>query len=79
MPLDFAFARDFGCRYLTRLCHTPEIAGATELLPVPVPSPEELATIAASAPPMRGLEYLNADCLAASWSEPDDLLRLALI
>jgi hypothetical protein len=75
LPLDFAFAREFGARYLTRLCHTPEIAGATELPPVPIPGAEELATIAANAPPMRGLEYLNADCLAAWWSELDKLVR----
>ena len=75
LPLDFAFARDFGARYLTRLCHTPEIVGATELPPVPVPGAEELATIAANAPPMRGLEYLNADCLAAWWSDLDKLVR----
>ena len=75
LPLDFAFAREFGDRYLTRLCHTPEIAGATEFPPVPVPDAEELATITANAPPMRGLEYLNADCLTAWWSELDKLVR----
>jgi len=50
LPLDFAFARDFGARYLTRLCHTPEIAATTELPPVPVPSAEKLAAIARLLP-----------------------------
>jgi hypothetical protein len=78
LPPDFAFARDFGCRYLTRLCHTPEIAGASELPPIPVPGDDELAAVVASAPPMRGLEYLNVDCLTAWWSELDELVRRAV-
>lgn len=75
LPPAFAFARDVGCRYLTRLCHMPEIGGTPELSPVPIPSTEELATIAANAPPMRGLEYLNADGLTAWWSDLDALVR----
>jgi superfamily II DNA or RNA helicase len=79
LPVDLAFARDFACRYLTRLCHTPNIAAPTEAPPVPqqIPPPdaEELAAIAASAPPMRGLEYLNADCLSTWWEQLDELVR----
>ena len=75
IPPDFAFAREFACRYLTRLCHTPDIAAASDLPPLPVPGGEELALISAMAPPMRGLEYLNADALAAWWSELDELVR----
>ena len=78
LPPAFASARDFGCRYLTRLCHTPEIVGTSELSPVPIPSTDELATIAANAPPMRGLEYLNVECLTAWWSELDELVRQAV-
>jgi non-specific serine/threonine protein kinase len=77
LSADFSFGRDFACRYLTRLCHTPDIAGASELPPIPVPAAEELAEWSAMAPPMRGLEYLNPDCLAAWWSDLDELvLRL---
>jgi non-specific serine/threonine protein kinase len=76
LPPAFAFARDWGCRYLTRLCHTPEIVGTVELSPVPVPSTAELTTIVSNAPPMRGLEYLNVDCLAVWWSDLDKLVRL---
>jgi non-specific serine/threonine protein kinase len=72
---EFAFARDFAARYLTRLCRTPEIAGTGELPPVPVPEQEDLATMVQSAPPMHGLEYLNAECLAGWWTELDSLVR----
>ena len=75
LPPAFVFARDFGCNYLTRLCHTPESEGASEFPPVAAPSSEELATIALAAPPMRGLEYLNAECLAAWWTDLDEFVR----
>jgi len=35
------------------------------------PSVEERAAMAASAPPMRGAEYLSADVLEAWWLELD--------
>jgi non-specific serine/threonine protein kinase len=75
LPPELAIARDFACRYLTRLCHTPELDGASELPPVPVPDTAELAAMVLSAPPMQGLEYLGADCLANWWSELDNLVR----
>jgi non-specific serine/threonine protein kinase len=75
VPPEFAFARDFACDYLTRLCHTPDISSALELTPVPAPDAEGLAAMAAAAPPMRGLEYLSPDCLAEWWSELDNLVR----
>jgi len=75
LPPDFAFARDFACRYLTRLCHTPEAIGVAELSSLSMPGDEELTTLATTAPPMRGLEYLNADCLVTWWSELDELVR----
>ena len=75
VPPEFAFARDFACDYLTRLCHTPDISSALELTPVPAPEAEALAAMAAAAPPMRGLEYLSPDCLADWWSELDNQVR----
>ena len=74
-PPEFAFARDFACNYLTRLCHTPDIPSALELTPVPAPDADGLAAIASAAPPMRGLEYLSPDCLLAWWSDLDNLVR----
>ena len=43
LPPQFAYARDFASRYLTRLCHTPDISNASELAPVPTPAPQDLA------------------------------------
>ena len=75
LPADLSFARDFGRAYLTQLCHTPEIAGQAEFPPVSPPTEGDLAAMALSAPPMRGLEYLNADVLKEWWAELDILVR----
>jgi non-specific serine/threonine protein kinase len=72
---EFAFARSFACLYLTSLCHTPEIAGASELPPVPVSDEEELRAVVLSAPPLHGLEYLSTDCLVGWWAELDSLVH----
>ena len=75
LPPEFVWARDFASRYLTRLCHAPETDGTSELRATPVPEPEDLAAMAQSAPPMRGLEYLQASLLAEWWSNLDGLVR----
>src|SRR5258708_13331095 len=75
LPADFSFARDFGRAYLTQLCHTPEIAGQAEFPPVSPPTEGDLAAMVLSAPPMRGLEYLNADVLKEWWADLDILVR----
>jgi non-specific serine/threonine protein kinase len=75
LPADFSFARDFGRAYLTQLCHTPEIAGQAAFPPVSAPTEGDLATMVLSAPPMRGLEYLNADVLKEWWADLDILVR----
>ncbi len=75
LPPEFAWAREIASRYLTRLCHTPEIAADGELHSMPAPEAEELAAMTLAAPSMLGLEYLNADCLAAWWTGLDDLVR----
>ncbi len=75
LPADLSFARDFGRAYLTQLCHTPEIAGQPEFPPVSPPTEGNLAAMVLSAPPMRGLEYLNADLLKEWWADLDILVR----
>ncbi|HVA72640.1 MAG TPA: DEAD/DEAH box helicase [Candidatus Limnocylindrales bacterium] len=75
LPADLAFARDFGQTYLTRLCHTPEIAGQTEFPPVPPLGDGEMAAMVLGAPPMRGLEYLTPSVLVSWWTELDRLVR----
>src|SRR5204863_429303 len=74
---DFAFARDFGREYLTRLCHVPPAEEGASAVPAPIPPPpaDELGAMALRAPPMRGLEYLSAEVMAAWWMELDALVR----
>jgi hypothetical protein len=75
LPADFSFARDFGRAYLTQLCHTPEIAGQAEFPTVSPPTEGDLAATVLSAPPMRGLEYLNAELLKEWWADLNILVR----
>jgi non-specific serine/threonine protein kinase len=71
-----AFARDFAQRYFTQLCHLgdPDVPQETEL--VAPPGEEELSAIVLEAPPMRGLEYLDAGALRTAWLELDARIRL---
>ena len=75
LPPSFAFAREFARTYLTRLCHSPEVEASAELDAIPAPPEKDLAELALTAPPMRGLEYLNADVLARWWIELDEWVR----
>src|SRR5947207_4087617 len=75
LPPALGFARDLARAYLTRLCHTPGLDGTAEVAPVPAPGTDELAAMALQAPPMKGLEYLNADALARWWVELDARVR----
>src|SRR5689334_13427030 len=55
LPAVLRFWRDFANRYVTTVCHAPdEVARAK----VDAPTIDELSALAASAPPMTGLEYL---------------------
>ena len=74
LPPSFAYWRDFTCRYLTTLCHTPETAGAG-LESVPPPEAAELAALLLSVPPMRGGEYLSQSALAGVWEALDSWVR----
>jgi non-specific serine/threonine protein kinase len=70
LPPAGAYWREFGRRYLTRLCHTPDLAAAVSLAP---PADEELVAFADTAPPMPGAEYLRAETLRGLWGELDAL------
>jgi hypothetical protein len=54
--------RELARRYLTQLCHTPDLEQG--VAPVAPPAETELSALAGTAPPMRGGEYLNAEVLA---------------
>ncbi len=75
LPPSLAFARAFAQRYFTQLCHLagPEISLDTALLAPP--DDGELGAIALSAPPLKGLEYLNTSVLKRAWLELDSCVR----
>lgn len=74
LPPSLEYARQFSRTYLTRLCHTPaQEAGSIEA--IPPPGSGELATLLLQAPPLEGLEYLNADVLTDWWHDLDALVR----
>lgn len=69
----FSYWRRLGERYLTALCHIPE---PSENLKEPLPPPREsLTDMAASAPPMRGGEYLRTEVLERLWTALDEYAR----
>ncbi|MES1171758.1 MAG: DEAD/DEAH box helicase [Bacteroidota bacterium] len=57
-----AFWRDVGRAFVVRLCATPDLEATRGSIDVRI-EPEELARLAAAAPPMRGGEYLTAAVL----------------
>ena len=71
LPPSFGFVRDLARDYLTRLCHTPG-PDCDEAPAISPPNTENLAFLVLQAPPMKGLEYLNAQVLSAWWSDLDD-------
>lgn len=69
-----SFWQQFGRRYLERLCQTPELTAA-RLDPINPPDQTTLARTVASAPPMRGGEYLNVPALERIWRDLDQWIR----
>jgi superfamily II DNA or RNA helicase len=65
---DWEYWRGFARRLFTALCGLGE-ASPGQWKQIVSPAAEELAELAASAPPMRGLEYLDAAVLRKLWSE----------
>lgn len=62
LPAGLSFWRDLGRAFVVRLCATEELEALREKVEVDVP-PDELAALAASAPPMTGGEYLTPTVL----------------
>jgi non-specific serine/threonine protein kinase len=62
LPPGLSFWRDVGRAFVVRLCATEELEALREKVEIEVP-PEELAALAASAPPMMGGEYLTPTVL----------------
>ena len=67
--------RELARCYFTTLCHTPDLEHARELDAIAPPEDAFLNQLIASAPPMRGGEYLTTDVLRLQWMALDELAR----
>lgn len=63
LPVSLAWARQWGQRFLTKLCQTRNFGSTAD------PSGTELDVMLAAAPLMRGSEYLSEALLVRLWSE----------
>ena len=68
LPPAIVFWRDFARQFMQALCLLGE-DGFAQWKSVPAPPSVELENIVTDAPPMRGLEYLNADVFRKLWAE----------
>lgn len=77
LPPVLAYWREFGARYVTAVCARPHIDGGeqTSISPLPI---EELETVASSAPPMTGAQYLTSSVLQTLWDAIDAAFRSEL-
>jgi superfamily II DNA or RNA helicase len=75
LPPSLAFARSFAQGYFVQLCHLPEPQTPSDTTWVAPPDDEELSAIALGAPPLKGIEYLDASALRRSWLELDSCVR----
>lgn len=68
LPPSLVFWRGFAQRLFTALCHTPDLEKAASLA-IPKQTEAEFSALAEAAPPMTGLEYLDAEVLSRLWDE----------
>jgi non-specific serine/threonine protein kinase len=78
MPPVFGYWRELGARYVTAVCTMPGVGELGANSRTPAPSPEELESLAAAAPPMTGAEYLTASVLRSLWEDIDAAFRSEL-
>ncbi len=78
LPPVLGYWRDLGARYVTAVCTLPDVGAGRALPPVPSLPPEALESLAASAPPMTGAEYLTPSVVESLWNEIDTAFRLEL-
>jgi SNF2-related domain/SNF2 Helicase protein/Helicase conserved C-terminal domain len=72
LPAALVFWRSLARQFFQAVCQLGE-EGFQKWESVPEPAQEELALLAAEAPPMRGLEYLTAGLLRKLWNELREL------
>jgi non-specific serine/threonine protein kinase len=74
LPTSFGFWRGLARRYFTGLCHTPNLDNTGDRSVSP-PAESEWLALVETAPPMKGLDYLNSTVLARLWNELDAYIR----
>ncbi|HUE74360.1 MAG TPA: DEAD/DEAH box helicase [Pirellulaceae bacterium] len=72
LPAELNYWRQVSRRFFQAVCHLGE-GSLAKWKSLPPPADEELAQLVAEAPPMRGLEYLDAELLKSLWSELREL------
>ncbi|MGE5191325.1 MAG: DEAD/DEAH box helicase [Deltaproteobacteria bacterium] len=68
LPAALLFWRELARRFFQAVCQQGDGA-FDKWSAIPAPAEDELTRLASEAPPMRGLEYLNANLLQALWNE----------
>lgn len=77
----FVYWKDFARRYLSLFAATPNLEQrdlGNDPIAIPIPE-DELYRREATAPPMRGAEYIDRDCLLQLWREMEEALRTEII
>lgn len=74
LPPTFGFWRGLARRFFTALCHNPNLENAADLI-IAEPGDDDWLALAETAPPMKGLEYLNGAVLARLWDELEARVR----
>ena len=77
LPPPFVFWRGLAQRLFTALCHQPNLENASTIS-ISKLSEVEWSALADSAPPVKGLEYLNGAVLARLWDELEAHVRAAI-
>jgi len=77
LPPSLVFWRGLAQRLFTALCHHPHLEAASNLV-ISKPAEADLMALCESAPPMRGLEYLNAAVLGRLWDELEAHVHAAI-
>lgn len=70
LPAVLAYWREFGASYVTAICARADTESGGHT-PIPAPPIQTLETIASSAPPMTGAEYLTSSVLQRLWDSID--------
>ena len=76
LPPLFGFWREFGTRFVTAICTSPE--AQEDGKNVSLPSPPDLEALVSAAPPMTGAEYLTPQVLRSLWDELGAAFRIEL-